>query len=57
MAITTLPTALADGSIAGLNVPATITSQAGTTDLAGNPWNLAGRADLLVNRIVPLRLH
>ena len=49
VAITTLPADLAPGSIAGLNVPATITAQAGTTDLAGNPWNLAGSADLSVN--------
>lgn len=37
------------GSQAGLGLPATITAQAGTTDVAGNQLNIAGSADVVVD--------
>lgn len=40
---------LAAGTLAGLSIPATITAQSGTVDLAGNAWNLSGSADRTVD--------
>jgi hypothetical protein len=42
-------TVVVAGSEAGLGIPATITQQSGITDLAGNQWNVAGSADVVVD--------
>ena len=46
---TATDTEVAPGTLAGLGIPATITAQAGNTDVAGNQWNLAGSTDLVVD--------
>ena len=43
------PTAGAAGSTPGLQIPTTISDQGGFGDVAGNAWNIAGSADVVID--------
>lgn len=49
--LTASPTIVTAGTTAGLQIPATVTEQSGTTDLAGNLWNVAAaNQDVLLDQ-------
>lgn len=49
--LTGAPTVVTAGTAAGLQIPATITDQAGTADAAGNNWNVsAGGQDVVLDQ-------
>jgi len=45
--MTTSPSTVANGSVAGAQFPLVVTDTAGITDLSGNAWNLTGSPDRL----------
>ena len=46
--MTTSPTVIAPGSVAGAQFPLVVTDTSGVTDLSGNPWNVTGSSDRLI---------
>ncbi|MDP9265933.1 MAG: hypothetical protein M3O91_07450, partial [Chloroflexota bacterium] len=42
-------TTVAAGTVAGLQIPATVTDSSGITDVAGNPWNIPVSPDKTLN--------
>jgi hypothetical protein len=47
VSLTANPTIITSGTTATLRIPATVVDSAAITDLAGNPWNLDGSADVV----------
>ena len=45
--MTTSPSSVANGSVAGAQFPLVVTDTAGITDLSGNAWNVTGSPDRL----------
>jgi len=45
--MTTSPSTVANGSVAGAQFPLVVTDTAGITDLSGNAWNVTGSPDRL----------